>query len=182
MTLDLQATTVDAQAGAAPLMTEARSPAGREGKYLIFTLGRERYGLGILAVREIIGLLAIHELPDMPPLYRGVINLRNRVIPVMDMRSKFGMEAVAYDERTCIIVVEVAGQTGPRLLGIIVDAVSEVANVRRQEVEEAPQLAGLDTSFLLGMAKLSEGLTMLLDIDALMQSQGAVSLAAAEVF
>lgn len=172
-----------AKAGALTL-AEGRSLASREGKYLIFTLGHERYGLGILDVREIIGLMAIHELPEMPPFYRGVINLRNKVIPVMDMRGKFGMESAEYDERTCIIVVEVSGKGGSRLMGIIVDAVSEVANVREQDVEDPPQFgSGVDTSFLLGMAKLSEGVTILLDIDALMQAQGAVSLTeVSEVF
>ncbi|MGV1100739.1 chemotaxis protein CheW [Thiovibrio sp. JS02] len=154
--------------------------ASREGKYLIFNLGRERYGLGILKVREIIGLMAIHELPNMPLFYRGVINLRGKVIPVMDMRGKFGMESVAYDARTCIIVVELSGADGSRLVGIIVDSVSEVANVREQEVEEPLKFGvAADSQCLLGMAKLSEGVTLLLDIDRLMHSEEAVALSGA---
>jgi len=165
-----------------PLLDQTR--AFRDGKYLVFTLGKERYGLDILAVREIIGILTIHELPQMPLFFKGVINLRDKIIPIMEMRGKFGMESVEHDERTCIIVVEVSGKGGSRLMGIIVDAVSEVANVREQDVEDPPQFgSGVDTSFLLGMAKLSEGVTILLDIDALMQAQGAVSLTeVSEVF
>jgi len=183
MVLDPQLKTLFAEDAGAMGTVEAGNPAGRAGKYLIFTLGHERYGLAILAVREIIGLMAIHELPDMPPFYRGVINLRNKVIPVMDMRSKFGMESADHDERTCIIVVEVSGQGGARLMGIIVDAVSEVAGVKEQDVEAPPQFGDGNAGFLLGMAKLSEGVTILLDIDALMQASGAVSLAeVSEVF
>jgi purine-binding chemotaxis protein CheW len=177
MDLDSQLKVLPLEDAGAMYTMEADSLASRAGKYLIFTLGHERYGLRILDVREIIGLMAIHELPEMPLFYRGVINLRNKVIPVMDMRSKFGMESAAHDERTCIIVVEVSGQGGSRSMGIIVDAVSEVASIKEQDVEEAPQFGDGNTGFLLGMAKLSEGVTILLDIDALMQAQGAVSLA-----
>ncbi len=159
--------------GTARLLEPERGsqPPSREGKYLVFTLGKERYGLGILTVREIIGLMAIHELPGMPPHYKGVINLRDKVIPVMELRGKFGMDAMEYDERTCIIVVEVSGGGGSRLLGIIVDAVSEVANIRPQDVENPPSCAALpDSPCLLGMAKLAEGVTLLLDLDCLLQS------------
>ncbi|MDG4475297.1 chemotaxis protein CheW [Desulfobacterales bacterium RS19-109] len=152
-----------------------QSLASREGKYLIFTLGKERYGLGILDVREIIGLMTIHELPQMPPFFKGVINLRDKVIPVMDMRGKFGMESAEYDSRTCIIVVEVSGLTGSRLIGIIVDAVSEVVIIKEQEVEDPPKFgSAADSQCLLGMAKLAEGVTILLDIDRLMHIQEAV--------
>ncbi|MFZ5774121.1 MAG: chemotaxis protein CheW [Thermodesulfobacteriota bacterium] len=165
-----------AAVGRLDLAQEVR--ASREGKYLIFTLGRERYGIGILDVREIIGLMTIHELPQMPPFFKGVINLRDKVIPIMDMRAKFGMEAGEYDHRTCIIVVEVSGVSGSRLIGVVVDSVSEVANVREQEVEDPPRFgAGVDTRSLLGMAKLADGVTILLDIDHLMQTEGAMDLA-----
>ncbi|MDH4332147.1 MAG: chemotaxis protein CheW [Desulfobulbaceae bacterium] len=151
--------------------------ASREGKYLIFTLGKERYGLGILDVREIIGLMAIHELPEMPPFFKGVINLRDKIIPVMDMRGKFGMESAEYDARTCIIVVEVSGLTGSRLIGIIVDAVSEVVTIKEQDVEDPPKFGSVvDCQCLLGMAKLAEGVTILLDIDRLMHIQESVQI------
>jgi len=161
--------------GAARKLGIGQSLASREGKYLIFTLGKERYGLGILDVREIIGLMAVHELPQMPPFFKGVINLRDKIIPVMDMRGKFGMESAEYDARTCIIVVEVSGLTGSRLIGIIVDAVSEVVAIKEQEVEDSPQFGSVvDSQCLLGMAKLAEGVTILLDIDRLMHIQEAV--------
>ncbi|MDH5523152.1 MAG: chemotaxis protein CheW [Desulfobulbaceae bacterium] len=151
--------------------------ATREGKYLIFTLGSERYGLGILDVREIIGLIAIHELPNMPPFFRGVVNLRDKVIPVMDMRSKFDMAEVDYNERTCIIIVEISGKTGSQLMGVVVDSVSEVAFIKEEEVEDAPALGGrVETECLLGMAKMKEGVTILLDIDRLMHTRDAVQL------
>lgn len=147
----------------------------REGKYLVFTLGKERYGLGILEVREIIGLLTIHELPQMPPFFKGVINLRDKIIPVMEMRGKFGMESMAYDEHTCIIVVEIPGPSGSRLIGIIVDAVSEVVTIKEQQVEAPPTFgSAAENQCLRGVAKLADGVTILLDIDRLMQTDEAV--------
>lgn len=161
--------------GAARKLGIDQTLASREGKYLIFTLGNERYGLGILDVREIIGLMTIHELPQMPPFFKGVINLRDKIIPVMDMRGKFGMESAEYDARTCIIVVEVSGLTGSRLIGIIVDAVSEVVTIKEQDVEDPPKFgSAVDSQCLLGMAKLADGVTILLDIDRLMHIQEAV--------
>lgn len=164
------------------LRTFEASPqlASREGKYLVFGLGEERYGLGILDVREIIGLLPIHELPDMPPFFKGVINLRDRVIPVMDLRLKFGMEEAAHTSRTCIVIVEVSGRRGSTLMGVVVDAVSEVATIKEEQIEAPPAFGGgVDTAMILGMAKLKEGVTILLDIDRLMQTDGMVHLAGA---
>lgn len=159
---------------------ESQKLASREGKYLIFGLGEERYGLGILDVREIIGLLPIHELPAMPPFFKGVINLRDRVIPVLDLRLKFGMEEEAHTSRTCIIIVEVSGKRGSTLMGLVVDTVSEVANIKEEQIEAAPAFGSdLDTAMILGMAKLKEGVTILLDIDRLMQTDEMVHLAAA---
>ncbi len=161
--------------GAARKLGIDQTLASREGKYLIFTLGNERYGLGILDVREIIGLMSVHELPQMPPFFKGVINLRDKIIPVMDMRGKFGMESAEYDARTCIIVVEVSGLSGSRLIGIIVDAVSEVVTIKEQDVEDPPKFgSAVDSQCLLGMAKLADGVTILLDIDRLMHIQEAV--------
>jgi len=162
---------------------QAGGVASREGKYLVFSLGEERYGIGILDVREIIGLMDIHELPNMPPFFKGVINLRDRVIPVMDLRAKFGMEEVAYDERTCIIIVEISGVRGSTLVGIIVDRVSEVANIKEEQIEDPPAMGGgVDTSVILGMAKLPEGVTILLDIDHLMHTTDVVAVSGEEVF
>ena len=163
------------EAGAMGKLALDQPHASREGKYLVFTLGKERYGLGILAVREIIGLLTIHELPQMPLFFKGVINLRDKIIPVMEMRGKFGMESVEYDERTCIIVVEIPGPSGSRLIGIIVDAVSEVVTIKEQQVEAPPKFgSAAESQCLLGVAKLADGVTILLDIDRLLQTEEAV--------
>lgn len=160
---------------------EKQDLASREGKYLVFSLGNERYGIGILDVKEIIGLMEIHELPHMPAFFKGVINLRDRVIPVMDLRLKFGLEEAAYSERTCIIIVEVSGRRGSTLTGIIVDSVSEVVNVKNEQVEDAPSFgSGVDQSMILGMAKLKEGVTILLDIDHLVHTQDVVRMTATE--
>ena len=158
---------------------EKQALSSREGKYLIFNLSNERYGIGILDVKEIIGLMDIHELPNMPPFFKGVINLRDRVIPVMDLRLKFSMEETDYNERTCIIIVEISGVRGSTLTGIIVDSVSEVVNIKDDQVEDAPAFgAGVDKNMILGMAKLKEGVTILLEIDRLMHSHEAVEMAA----
>jgi purine-binding chemotaxis protein CheW len=152
--------------------TRGQSPVLREGKYLVFSLGGERYGLGILTVREIIGLQTIHELPQMPLFFKGVINLRDTIIPIMEMRSRFGMESREYDDLTCIIVVEFSGRTGSGLVGIIVDAVSEVVAIREQEIEPSPPIeGGVADQCLLGVAKIAGGVTILLDIDRLMHTR-----------
>lgn len=166
---------------------EKQALASREGKYLVFTLGEERYGLGILDVKEIIGIISIHELPKMPPFFKGIINLRDRVIPVLDLRLKFSMKETPYTERTCIIIVEISGRRGSTLTGIIVDSVSEVVNIKDDQIEDAPAFgSGVETGMILGMAKLKEGVTILLDIDRLMHTQEAVEMtpmvAEAEMF
>ncbi|MHB8829326.1 MAG: chemotaxis protein CheW [Syntrophales bacterium] len=140
--------------------------ANREGKYLTFSLAGEEYGIGILKVKEIIGLMAITTIPRMPPYVKGVINLRGKVIPVIDLRLKFAMAEDDYTERTCVIVVEISGNAGPILIGIIVDSVSEVLNVKGADIEDTPVFgAKLDTEYILGMAKIGGSVKILLDID-----------------
>jgi purine-binding chemotaxis protein CheW len=146
--------------------------AKREGKYLTFSLDKEEYGIGILKVKEIIGMIAITTIPRMPPYVKGVINLRGKVIPVIDLRLKFSMEEAEYTERTCIIVVEISGGAGQLLIGIIVDSVSEVLNVKGTDIEDTPAFgAKLDTEYILGMAKISGGVKILLDIDRVLNSE-----------
>ena len=115
-----------------------RAVADREGKYLTFALAGEEYGIGILKVKEIIGLMPITTVPQTPGYVKGVINLRGKVIPVADLRLKFGMEAMEYNERTCIIVVEVKGANQTILMGIVVDSVSEVLNIKGTDIEDTP--------------------------------------------
>jgi purine-binding chemotaxis protein CheW len=148
----------------------------REGKYLTFSLGNEEYGLGILKVKEIIGLMPITTVPRTPAFVKGVINLRGKVIPVVDLRLKFEMEEIAYTERTCIIVVEIAAQGGAIPMGIVVDSVSEVLNIKQGEIEDTPTFGSrLDTEYILGLAKTGGGVKILLDIDKVLSS-GEVSL------
>ena len=143
----------------------------RDGKYLTFSLANEEYGIGILKVREIIGMLAITPVPQTPSFVKGVINLRGQVIPVVDLRLKFGMEELEYTERTSIIVVEVRGQTGNIPIGIVVDSVSEVVNIKGEDIEDTPTFGTrLDTDYILGMAKTEGGVKILLDIDRVLSA------------
>lgn len=144
----------------------ARAMADKEGKYLTFSLAGEEYGIGILKVKEIIGMMPITTVPRAPEHVKGVINLRGKVIPVVDLRLKFGMDEMKYTERTCIIVAEVSGGAGSVQVGIVVDSVSEVLNIRREDIEETPAFgAKLDTDYMLGMAKMNGGVKILLDIN-----------------
>ncbi|HPL63823.1 MAG: chemotaxis protein CheW [Syntrophales bacterium] len=141
--------------------------ATREGKYLTFGLGGEEYGLEILKVKEIIGIMNITSVPQTPKYVKGVINLRGKVIPVIDLRLKFGMEHLEYNERTCIIVVDIesAGRSKV-IMGIVVDSVSEVLNIKGEEIEATPTFGvSLNTNYILGMAKVKGTVKILLDID-----------------
>jgi len=150
----------------------ANSLASREGKYLSFSLANEEYGIEIVKVKEIIGMMPITTVPRLPGYVKGVINLRGKVIPVIDLRLKFGMEKMPYTERTCIIVSEIAGASGSNLIGIVVDSASEVLNVKVADLEERPNFgARLDTDYILGMAKLNGSLKILMDIDKVVGSE-----------
>ncbi len=150
---------------------------GREGKYLTFSLAGEEYGIGILRVKEIIGMMAVTHVPQTPGFVKGVINLRGKVIPVVDLRLRFALEAAACTERTCIIVVEVAGANGSVMMGIVVDAVSEVLNIRGADIEDTPTFGvRLNTDYILGMAKAAGGIKILLDIDKVLNSEDLVTI------
>ncbi len=144
--------------------------AEKGGKYLSFSLAEEEYGIGILKIKEIIGMMPITVVPKTPQFVKGVINLRGKVIPVIDLRLKFGMETAEYTERTCIIVVEIEGKNSTVLIGIVVDSVSEVLNVRAENIEEPPTFGTLDTEYILGMAKIDSGVKILLDIDKVLRA------------
>ncbi len=138
----------------------------RQGKYLTFALGPEEYGLEILKVREIIGYMEITAVPQTPHEVRGVINLRGQVIPVVDLRAKFGMETIDVTEETCIIVVEISRGRRNFSTGIVVDHVQEVLDIPGQDIEDAPQFGSeVDTNFILGMGKIGDSVKILLDID-----------------
>jgi purine-binding chemotaxis protein CheW len=138
----------------------------KEGKYLTFALGHEEYGLEILKVREIIGYMDITAVPQTPAYVKGVINLRGQVIPVIDLRAKFGMETAEPTEETCIIVVEITQDDRNISTGIVVDHVSEVLDIAGEDIEKAPQFgSSVNTDFILGMGKIEESVKILLDID-----------------
>lgn len=148
-----------------------RSMSVKTGKYLTFMLEQESYGIGILKVKEIIGMMPITSVPRTPQFVKGVINLRGKVIPVVDLRLKFSMNSIAYNDRTCIIVVEIDAESGTVLIGIVVDAVSEVLNINDEEIEETPAFgAKMDTTYILGMAKMEGGVKILLDIDKVLST------------
>ncbi|MBP8911604.1 MAG: purine-binding chemotaxis protein CheW [Phycisphaerae bacterium] len=138
----------------------------KEGKYLTFALAHEEYGLEILKVREIIGYIEVTAVPQTPHYVRGVINLRGQVIPVVDLRAKFGMETTEVTDETCIIVVEITLGGRKSNTGIVVDRVQEVLDIEADSIEEPPQFgASVNTDFILGMGKVGDSVKILLDID-----------------
>jgi purine-binding chemotaxis protein CheW len=148
----------------------------RAGKYLTFWLGGEEYGLEILKVREIIGMMDITSVPRTPRFVRGVINLRGKIIPIIDLRVKFGMEVAERTEMTCIIVVDV----GSLEMGIVVDKVSEVMDIGAEEIEDAPSFGvAVDTNFILGIGKTGNKVTILLDIGKVLTRGETLEIAGA---
>lgn len=148
-----------------------------EGKYLTFSLAEEEYGIGILKIKEIIGMMEITSVPKTPEFVKGVINLRGKVIPVIDLRLRFSMEKDEYTERTCIIVVEIEGQVGTILMGVVVDAVSEVMNIKGDDIEATPNFGTkLNTEYILGMAKTDGKVRILLDIDKVLNNAEIMAL------
>ncbi len=129
----------------------------KEGKYLTFALGPEEYGLEILKVREIIGYMDITAVPQTPDDVKGVINLRGQVIPVIDLRAKFGMPAAETTDQTCIIVVEIEQNDRKFSTGIVVDHVQEVLDIAGADIEDAPKFdTNVATDFILGMGKIGD--------------------------
>ncbi len=144
----------------------------RAGKYLTFQLAAEEYGLEILKVQEIIGMMKVTRVPKMPDYVRGVVNLRGKVIPVVDLRLKFSMESQEDTERTCIIVVQIDLAGEQVTMGIIVDEVSEVLDVAENQIEEAPSFGeNVSTEFILAVGKIDEKVVMFLDIDKVLSSE-----------
>lgn len=146
--------------------------ANKGGKYLTYTLGQEEYGVGILQVKEIIGMMPITPVPQTPNFVKGVINLRGKIIPVVDLRLKFGMEERAYGDRTSIIVVEIRTQKASIPIGVVVDSVSEVLNIKNEDIEDTPKFGTtVNTDYILGMAKSEDGVKILLDMDKVLSTE-----------
>jgi purine-binding chemotaxis protein CheW len=153
---------------------QAQTPTSatkHEGKYLTFCLDGEEYGLQILKVREIIGMMAITVVPRTPNFIKGVINLRGKVIPVIDLRTKFGLMEAERTDETCIIVVDI----GDVEVGIVVDRVSEVRDIPGGDIDEPPSFGtAVDSSFILGMGKTDTKVTILLDITRVLRQDADI--------
>ncbi|MCX8043317.1 MAG: chemotaxis protein CheW [Desulfobacterota bacterium] len=141
----------------------------QKDKYLTFTVGGEDYGIEICYVTEIIGIQKITDVPDMPAYIKGVINLRGKVIPVLDVRIRFRMPEREYDDRTCIIVVNVTGNP----IGLVVDTVKEVLSIPPPQVEPPPEISGTAQQYLKGLGKVSDEVKILLDVEKLVRRDGA---------
>lgn len=140
-------------------------------KYLTFQLNQENYAIPILKIKEIIGMMPITQVPRLPDFIKGVINLRGKIIPVMDLRLKFGLESRPYDERTSIVVMELESDNGKRTSGMVVDAVDEVLDIPEENIAPPPQYgAAVDQAFLQGMGMIGECVIMLLNVDKVLST------------
>ncbi|MGQ9671304.1 MAG: chemotaxis protein CheW [Desulfosoma sp.] len=149
----------------------------RTGKYLLFSLNAIQYGIPIERIQEIVRLLPMTPVPGTPAHVRGMMNLRGKVIPVVDLRRRFMLPEAECSQETCIIVVEVLGTTAPMLFGLLVDAVSEVQHIRGEDIDEPPQFGmNVDVRWILGMAPVKKTLTTLLDIDQVLRIEGLEAL------
>ena len=154
-------------------LANARASAG---KYLTFQLASEVYGLEVLKVHEIIGMMAITRVPKMPVFIRGIINLRGKLIPVIDMREKFVLDKQADTAKTCIIVVQTTENDLPVTIGILVDAVADVLDIPVANIEPTPSFgSNVSTLFILGIGKIADKVVMLLDIDKILTESGTIS-------
>jgi purine-binding chemotaxis protein CheW len=150
------------------VLTQERGSLSAAGKYLTFRLAAESYGIDILKVREIIRHVNITPVPEMPDYIRGVINLRGKIIPVMDLRRRFKIPQASDTELTCIVVVQLGPQSSTQgtAMGMVVDGVEEVVNINAGEIEQAPSFGGENAAdYIVGMAKVKGAVKVLLDID-----------------
>ena len=142
--------------------------AGQEGKFLTFSLANEEYGISILKVREIIGMMPIRTVPQTPSFVKGVINLRGKVIPIIDLRRRFGLSTRDHDKHTRIIVIEINNM----IVGFVVDSVSEVLRIPASTVEPPPPVvSGLESEYISGVGKLEDRLLILLDLNKLLSGE-----------
>jgi len=154
---------------------------GQAAQYLTFMLGGEAFGIGIMAVKEIIEFGGITEVPMMPESIRGVINLRGAVVPVMDLAARFGRPQTVSGKRTCIVIVELAGEDGHQLTGVVVDAVSAVLDIPAADVEPAPSFGTrIRGDFIAGMGKVNGKFVILLNVGQVLALDGLPDLAAAD--
>lgn len=174
------ATTVNSAKLATGSKTKAMDASGPARKLLSFGLGKEEYGLDILAVREIIGLIDITPLPRTPEYVKGVINLRGKIIPVVELRTRFGMTSVPYTEETCIIVVDVPteGESESRLMGVVVDTVREVLDIPTAAIEPPPEFGcSIPMDYITGIGKVKDKVVIMLDTSKVMNPTEQSALA-----
>lgn len=146
-------------------------------KLLTFALAEEDYGVSILKVKEIIGMMDITPVPKTPEFIKGVINLRGKIIPIMDLRIKFGMPQQEYDERTCIIVVEIELKGVQKLMGVVVDMVSEVVTVSQNQIEPPPDYGkNMEHNFILGIGKIKDRVVIILDIEEVSSCEEVIKM------
>jgi purine-binding chemotaxis protein CheW len=151
------------------MASQATATTDSAQRYLTFRLGETSYAIGILNVQEIIGLLRITPVPGTPPHVRGVVNLRGKVIPVVDLRTRFGMPVAPDTERTCIVITQINGSRGPATVGVVVEDVAQVVDLPPESVEAVPEFGiHVRTDFLIGVARLAEDVILLLDVDAVL--------------
>lgn len=158
------------------LRSAAQPGAGKGlgGKFLTFFLGNEEYGLEILKVQEIIGMMPVTRVPRTPEFTRGVINLRGKIIPIIDLRLRFGMPTAEQTDETCIVVVRAAGLE----MGIVVDRVSDVLDIASSDIEDVPEFGvDIDTDFLIGVGKAEGRVKLLLNIDRVLSATQMQNLA-----
>lgn len=143
------------------------------GRYLMFLIGKETYGIEIRYVTEIVGIQAITEMPEMPPYIKGIINLRGKITPVMDVRLRFLMEPRDYDDRTCVIVIEYSGVW----IGLIVDSVSEVLTLSEENIVEPPRYgSGIPNGFVKNIGKVGSDVVLLLDCEKLLSDEALTTI------
>lgn len=146
-------------------------------KLLTFSLGSEGYGVSILKIKEIIGMMNIISIPRSPDFIKGIINLREKIIPVMDLRIKFGMEPRKYDEETCIMISQVTINGVQKLLGVIVDSVSEVITIPDDQIEPPPECgASAEHNSILGIGKVKDKVVIVLDVNRVFECQDVIRM------
>ncbi|TLM97886.1 MAG: purine-binding chemotaxis protein CheW [Actinobacteria bacterium] len=150
--------------------------------YLTFGLADETYGVDILRVQEIVGMMPLTRVPRLPDEVAGVVNLRGRVVPVIDLRSALGIPAAELTERSCIVIVRRDGGDAGRVTGLVVDEVSDVVHLGDDAVEETPEFgAAVDTSFITGIGRVHDRIVLLLDVDSVLMNDHVEDLSAVEV-
>jgi purine-binding chemotaxis protein CheW len=154
-----------------PTQTDAQSGAKASGEvagkeFLAFTLGKEEYGIDILRVQEIRGYEPVTRIANSPDFIKGVVNLRGIIVPIVDMRIKFNLGTPTYDQFTVVIILNIGG----RIMGMVVDSVSDVTTLSPDQVRPAPEMGTFDSDFLIGLGTLNERMLILVDIDKLMSS------------